>query len=148
MKDPNPVRYLHSTLDDGFFQKGPGVHKPTYAARVELNKAQFDEIYNTIRPHVYNYKSYSLTQNQCTTFVAQVASIAGVDLKYEVLVNVPQYALIGDTRICLWQDKRYEWITVSSPDILERGLVEAVLEGKAQPAMRWYKSVFPLIKEE
>src|SRR5438445_2663557 len=74
-KEPNPVRYLFTALQDGYFEKGPGRHKPTYAVRVELNQSRFLKIYEYMQPDRYPFTEYSLTENQCTTFVTKIAAL-------------------------------------------------------------------------
>ena len=136
--DPNPIRYLHESLDDGFFQPGSGGHEPTFAARIELNQAQFEEIFAALQPLRYNFDLYSLTQNQCITLVTKIACLAGLHLQGEVTLTVPQYCWVGGSRLRLWQDRRYQAVTFSSPDRLEASLVEAVYQGKAKAAFKWY----------
>lgn len=137
-KEPNPIRYLFSSLPDGYFEKGPGKHKPTYAIRIELSEAAFLKIYKLMQPDQYNYKDYSLTQNQCTTLVTKVAAIGGLLLDPELTMPIPASIDFKGKRIHLWQDPRYQSITLPTPDMLEKNMILAVVEGKVKPALRWY----------
>ena len=140
--EPNPIRYLHTTLYDGFFQSGPGVHTPTFAVILPISKEQFKNIYAAIHPERYDFSSYSLTTNQCVTFVAKVACLAGLTLEYEVTVDVPSSCNIQGREIPLWKDPNYKQITIPSPDILEKSLKKAVEEKKALLALEWYQKEF------
>lgn len=137
--EPNPVRYLFSALQDGYFEKGPGKHTPTYAIYIELNEDAFLKIYDFIQPERYSFSEYSLTQNQCTTFAAKAAAIAGIDLDHEVVIKIPKYVWIGGERIRLWTHPQYQFMTISTPDILEKSMIQAVQKGQARVALKWYK---------
>lgn len=134
--EPNPVKYLWECHRDGYFQWGPGNHKPTFAAKVDLTPEQFARIEDFIAH--YRYFEYAITGNQCSSFVAQVASLAGLDLECEVTMTIEPKIYYGGCEICLWSDPCYERLTISSPDILERSLMKAVREGTAENAMGWY----------
>jgi hypothetical protein len=134
--EPNPVKYLWETQKDGFFQKGSSYHKPTFAAKVDLTKEQFYRIRRYIQ--FYDYSNYAITGNQCASFVAQIAEIAGLSLQSTVTIPIkPTVKFKGET-YPLWSDPIYNEITISSPDILEISLKQAVKEGKAQSALKWY----------
>lgn len=137
----NPISYLWECQRDGFFQNGPGHHYPTFAAKVDLTKDQYFRILNFIQ--CYNYSEYAITGNQCTSFVAQVAAFAGLDLECEITLPVDCNLCLGGHRISLWEDPTFSEITFSSPDILERSLMKAVREGKAEYALPWYQKTHP-----
>ncbi len=139
-KDPDPVAYLWESQQDGYFQVGSGGFSPTFAAKVNLSKAQFCNVLNYIHPDHYNYRNYALTSNQCTSFVVQVAGLAGLSLESEVIVPVDSCIRLGRRPFTLWTDPTYSSITLASPDILEKSLMQAVREGKAENALQWYKS--------
>lgn len=136
--EPNPVRYLWETLSDGFFQKGSGGHCPTYAAKVDLTEEQFYSILAFIHPRSYPYRQYAITQHQCASFVSQVASLAGLQLDYQVSMAIEPSVWYGGMDVRLWKDCQYSVITVGSPDIVEKSLMAAVGEGKAEYALDWY----------
>lgn len=127
--EKNPIGYLWVTQKDGFFQRGSGGHCPTYAVRCRLTEAQFLSILAYIQPEHYDYPNYSLVENQCVSFVAQVAQIAGISLETSITVLVPQRMRYGATRVKLWEDPQYAALTISSPDVLEISLKRAVKEG-------------------
>ena len=145
--DPNPVRYLFTALPDGYFEKGPGRHKPTFAVRVEINQKTFLKIYELMQPERYPFSEYSLTESQCTTFVVKMASLAGLELDHEVTIPVPPAMELEGQKITLWQDSRYQKLTVSTPDILEKSLLQATHAGKARVACRWYRTEWTKLRE-
>ncbi|MFC1579995.1 hypothetical protein ACFL4N_03690 [Thermodesulfobacteriota bacterium] len=138
--EANPVKYLWAELDVGYFQKGSGWRKPTYAAKVDLSKEQFEEIFAFTDPKVYPYKYFSLVNKQCSSLLAQVASMAGLALEHQVTVEIAPVFQAGSREYRLWADPQYSKITFSSPDIIERSLMNAVREGKAQYALDWYRN--------
>lgn len=130
--EPNPVKYLWECQRDGYFQYGAGRHRPTFAAKIDLTPEQFRRICEFIKQ--YRYSEYAITGNQCSSFVAQVASLAGWDLECEVTMTIEPTIWFGGREIRLWTDPCYEKLTISSPDILEKSLMQSVREGKAE---RW-----------
>ncbi len=140
-RDENPISYLWECQNDGFFQYGSGYHNPTFAAKVDLNEAQFKKILRFVE--TYDYKHYSITGNQCSSFAAQVAAFADLDLDCEITMQINPMVLVGGSPISLWKDPIYSEITFSSPDRLEGSLIQAVAEGKAEYAMTWYCKTHP-----
>lgn len=141
--EPNPVKYLWASPKDGFFQTGCGGHVPTYAAKINISHEQFLEILDFINPLNYDYLDYSITKNQCSSFAANVAAIAGLQLDDKVTMRIdPSIKIFGED-IRLWTDPQYSTITFSSPDILEKSLKIAVRDGRAQEATKWYKKKYP-----
>ncbi|MDB6081264.1 MAG: hypothetical protein JWO53_536 [Chlamydiia bacterium] len=138
MDEPNPIRYLFSSLKDGYFENGPGKHAPTYALYIDLPEEKFLKLYDLIQPEHYHFSEYSLTESQCTIFVAKVAALAGIDLDHEIAISVPEYTTLAGEPIRLWKDPQYSTMTISTPDILERSMIRAVQRGEARPAVRWY----------
>lgn len=132
----NPIRYLWNTLNDGFFQRGCGDHLPTTAVKKILTADEFHDIYHFIDS--YQYCKYSLTQRQCVSFVADVAAFAGLSLDHEITIAIDPQIEIGGEVLHLWQDPRYSYFTFSSPDVLEKSLIEACLQGTVEDARFWY----------
>lgn len=137
----NPISYLWECQRDGFFQEGSGRHYPTFAAKVDLTQEQFQRILRFVE--TYDYAEYSITGNQCSSFAAQVAAFAGMNLDCEITMDVDQNVRIAGHQICLWNDPVYAGITFSSPDILERSLMNTVAEGIAEYALPWYRKTHP-----
>jgi hypothetical protein len=136
--EPDPIKYLWTMREDGFFQKGSGGHRPTFAAKISLSSQQFEEIIGFIRPSRYPYRYYGLLGPQCCTFVAQVASLAGLSLQTQITMHVSPRVYFGRTWIHLWKDCRYSTLTFSTPDRLEKSLMQAVNNGEAEYALDWY----------
>ncbi|MFT4553602.1 MAG: hypothetical protein ACI9S8_002243 [Chlamydiales bacterium] len=137
--EENPIKYLWASLYDGEFQQGSGGHKPTFAARIELDEQQFHLIEYFMLSSQYNYRDYSMTRNQCSSFLAQIATLVDLDLEEEVTVDIVPVMTFGGRVLPLWKDPAYSKITFSSPDIIERSLMRAVREGRAKYALPWYK---------
>lgn len=139
--EANPIRYLWQIQKDGFFQEGSGGHAPTCAAKIDLTQEQFLSILAFVQS--YPYQEYSIVSNQCASFVSQIAALADWHLPGEVTMQLePQLKISGET-IQLWQDPRYSQITLSSPDVIEKSLLESIRIGRAQEASRWYTSTHP-----
>lgn len=145
--DSNPVKYLWESLNDGVFQKGSGGHSPTYAAKFKINCTQYLAMRAFIDPESYPYRHYSLTEQQCTTFVGQVAALAGICLETDVTMKIMPTAKIAGAQVRLWSDPRYSAITFASPDVLEKSLRNAVMRGEAECALAWYKKRARLCKK-
>ena len=142
----NPIQYLWACQKDGYFEEGAGGHYPTYAAKVDLTEEQYRKIVNFISK--YDYSHYYLTHHQCTTFVTQIAELAGLQLDHYVTISIdPVLHICGDC-LPLWKDPQYASFTFSSPDILERSLMEAVWCGEAEFALDWYRITHPKCFEE
>lgn len=140
----NPIAYLWESQKDGFFQRNSGHHYPTFAAKIDLNADQFHRILKFI--DAYDFSDYSITGNQCCTFTAQIAAFAGLDLECEITIQVEQNLCIEGQKIVLWEDPTYSEISISSPDILERSLMLAVADGRAEYALSWYRRTHPYRK--
>lgn len=134
--DSNPVEYLWCCQTDGCYQEGSGGHNPTYAAKMDLTKEQYELILAYMQTYVY--REYYLTHHQCSSFVYEIAQIAGVDLEHQVVIDIQQNLNIYGQNIRLWEDPIYSQIAISSPDVVERSLVKAVENGKAEYALDWY----------
>lgn len=137
--EPNPVKYLWTERNDGFFQKGSGGHLPTFAAKITLTQEQFARILAFIRPKNYPYARYALTGPHCTTFVTQVAEIAGLNLNSYMTMDISSKAFFGGMWMRLWEDPFYATFMLPTPDVLEKSLIRAVERGEAENAMQWYK---------
>jgi hypothetical protein len=136
--EPNPIKYLLSIQPDGYFQEGSGNHLPTYAAKFDLTEEEFEMVLEYINPRNYNYKDYALTFNQCSTLVAGVADLLGIHLDYEVTLEVDEDIKVGLDTVHLRTDPEYAQICIASPDVIERSLIEAVNDGRAENATEWY----------
>lgn len=136
--EPNPVKYLWAVQADGFFQSGSGGHKPTYAAKISLSKEEFFEILHFIHPDHYPYSQYALIDCQCSSFVTRVAALANWRLASEVTMRIQPQVYYNRQKIRLWEDSCYSSLTFSTPDAVERSLMQAVKEGQAEFALDWY----------
>jgi len=136
--EPNPIKYLWVVMKDGFFQKGAGGHSPTFAARVNITKNEFEQVLAFMDKDNYMYKDFSIIDRQCTTFVARLAALVGLELEHTVTVQVDSEINVGNQKYRLWTDPLYSKITFASPDKMESSLRRAVADGQATSALSWY----------
>ncbi len=120
--EPNPVKYLWEVQHDGYFQYGSGGHKPTFWIKLNLTEEQFLKICRFIAN--YSYSEYSITGNQCSSFVAKIAALAGVHLECELTMEIQPGIEYNGCCIRLWTDPVYSRLTVSTPDVLERSMMQ------------------------
>lgn len=138
-KEKNPIKYLWVSLYDGSFQKGSGGHKPTFAAKVNLTKKEFDRVYDFIQSSNYYYLDYALLRNQCSSFLSQIASLINLNIKGEVSVQINKELNYRGKKFVLWEDSKYSEITFSTPDLIEKELMRLVEEKRAEYALLWYQ---------
>jgi hypothetical protein len=136
--EPNPIKYLWAVQHDGFFQRGCGRHRPTFAAKIEITEDQFHRILKFIQPQNYNYRDYSLIGNQCSSFVVQVASLVNFQIESKQAIPIQQYLVAKGECFKLWEDPQYSTLIISSPDAIECSLKRAVRERRAVNALDWY----------
>jgi hypothetical protein len=137
--EPNPVGYLWETLGDGFFEEGSGGHMPTVAARMALTQEQFEAVAAYMDSSNYDYTQYSLTGRQCSSYVAEIAALLGLQLDHQVILYVSAEITLAGMRLRLWDDSEYSSIQFSSPDVLEESLKAKIEAGEAEDALRWYR---------
>lgn len=130
--EPNPVKYLWATMNDGFFEEGDGGHIPTMVAKVSLSAEEFALAWTYTDPRYYDYQTYSLTEHQCCTLVEEVAAIAGVVLDSRVTLPIEKTVRWSGRKVVLWEDPTYAWITLPTPDKLQESLRRAVKAGKME----------------
>ncbi len=87
----------------------------------------------------YPYQHFSLPGNQCSSFLAKIADMAGLKLEHSVDVKIESVFKAGGKEYRLWTDPYYSILTLSTPDVVERSLIKAVMEGKAEYALGWYR---------
>lgn len=127
--DPNPVRALFETREDGFLQNGSGGHSATYSIGVPLKEEAAEQILTLMQQQ--GEGEYSITKSQCVTFVLKAAAIAGLDLEAEISLTLPSDLPLKRGALHLFSDPKYATFTFLSPDRLEKSMMEAVKEGRA-----------------
>ena len=132
----NPIAYLQMYRQDGAFERGSGGHTPTFAAKFNLNREQFEAAWQIVKTYPFNH--YSLTKAQCTSFATLVAKSAGILLEDTIHLSfAPTLHLQGKTFL-LWRDPAYSTLSLPTPDRLEQSLQEKVLQGQAEYALFLY----------
>lgn len=132
----NPVSYLWESQNDGFFQCGNGGHRPTTAAKVNLTQQQYEKILRFIQ--CYQFQEYSLVGNQCASFVAQMAALIDFPIECQQTIQINSALFYRNDCLPLWKDPVYSTITVSTPDVIEKSLIQAIREGKAENVLHFY----------
>lgn len=138
----DPVKYLWCSQCDGFFQRGNGGHLPTFAAKVDLTHEQYKQIQEYVATYPFN--EYAITGRQCASFVKEVASLIGIELEDKVTLEIDQWFYYKGYWWQMWQDPQYQKLTFSSPDRLEKSLMQLVHAGQAENALAWYCKTHPV----
>ena len=128
--EENPARYLFTILSDGQLEFGSGEHKPTLAVRFPLMERQFYRILRLFNPDGYDFFSWALKGPNCVEFVRTCLACADIYVDcFEPLV-LPSSFFWGDEQIFLWKESSYAALTVSTPERLEKALVELIEQGR------------------
>jgi len=138
--EPNPIKHLWDERDDGYFHKNKATPSPTFAAKINLTEAQFEKVLPFMDPDNYSYKKFSVTGNQCSSFLVAVANLVGIELEHSVTIDIPPEFNVNGKTYRLWEDPQYSKLTFSTPDVLERSLIQLVMEGHAEYALGRYKN--------
>jgi len=141
--EPNPIKYLWASQMDGIFQKGSGRHVPSFGAKVDLTEEQYLAVMDFIHPRNYDYKDFSVTRNQCSAFLAKIGAVIDFPLEHTMTIAVAPVTEVAGKKVQLWEDEQYSSITIGSPDVIERSLMEAVREGRAEQVTEWYLATHP-----
>lgn len=137
--DPNPIAYLWQDQANGYLQPVREARlRPTSAVRLDLSNAQHAAIRARLEPSLGSHRSFQLTGQQCTSFVVEIAALAGVTLNPEVTIDIPREIRLQGQVLRLWTDPVYSRLTLDSPDALERELQAVVASGRGRDVLRWY----------
>ena len=135
-RDPDPVRYLHVTMRDGEYHSGPGSHEPSFVARFPITADEHRALHAYIEG--YDYAVFSLTTRQCTDFVAGALKLIGIEVPTKITLVLPEKVHYGLKEMRLWTDPKFSRITLGSPEVVRKGLLELVERGLAHDATEWY----------
>jgi hypothetical protein len=137
--EPNPISYLWRDHGNGYLQPASEARiRPTYAAKLDLDAAQYHAIKARLDPTLPEHRSFQLTGRQCSSFLVELAALAGVSLRHQVTISIPQQVEVGGRQVRLWTDPAYGSMTLSSPDVIEQELRLLVARGRAEDALAWY----------
>lgn len=134
---PNPVSCFFDERRDGYFEKGSGGHRPTFAAFIPLSVEQLEQIEEMLGQ--YCFSRYHLKESQCTTFIREIAALLGHFLDIEETIAIEKELSLFGKRCVLWEDSQYARFTLPTPSRLEVALKTLVSEGKAEEALLWYR---------
>lgn len=139
--EPDPISYLWRDLGNGHLRmESQGGLEPTFAAKVDLDPGQYRRIKARLDPTLPSHKTFQVTGQQCSSFVAELAALAGVNLQHQVTIPIPREVEYSGKKVRLWSDPKYSSITFSSPDAVEADLKRLVASGRAANALSWYHS--------
>ena len=138
-QEPNPISYLWRDHGNGYLQPASEARvRPTYAAKLDLDAAQYRAIRARLDPALPEHTRFQLTGRQCSSFVVELAALAGVSLPHQVTIPIPRRVEVGGRQVRLWTDPAYASMTLSSPDVLEQELRRLVTAGRAEDVLAWY----------
>ncbi|MCB1118418.1 MAG: hypothetical protein KDK65_00500 [Chlamydiia bacterium] len=118
---PNPVSYLATLRNDGFFQYGSGGHRPTSRHTFSLTQEQYHRLLKTISS--YDFSHYALSNHQCCTFATTLLTSLNINTDTTLTLPLAKEIHFGGCPITLWHDPTYSTFTFASPDKLERSLL-------------------------
>jgi len=137
--EPDPISFLWKDHGNGHLQLAiDSWVRPTSAIKVDLTADQYRRITARLDPKLPSHKRFQLTGQQCSSFLAEIAALAGVNLKHQVTIPIPKEAQFNGRRVRLWSDPRYSSLTLSSPDVIEADFKRLVASGVAVNALTWY----------
>ena len=139
--EPDPISYLWRDHGNGYLQPASEawIH-PTYAVKLYLDAEQYRQIKARLDPALPSHKAFQLTGRQCSSFLVELAALAGVSLKHQVTIPIPREIQVGGRQVRLWNDPKYSSLTLSTPDVIEGELKQLVASGRAEDALPWYLS--------
>jgi len=137
--EPNPISYLWRDHDNGHLQLAREAWlRPTFAARFVVDAEQYRHIKARLDPKLPSHRRFQLTGQQCSSFVAEIAALAGIDLQHRVTISIPNKVKFDGREVRLWSDPKYSSLTISSPDIIQADLKRLVARGQAEDVLAWY----------
>lgn len=138
-QEPNPISYLWRDQGNGYLQPASEARiRPTYAAKLDLDQEQYRAIKARLNPALPEQKRFQLTGRQCSSFLVEIAALAGVSLSHQLTIAVPQQIEVGGRAVRLWMDPAYASMTLSSPDVIQESLKRLVASGRAEDVLAWY----------
>lgn len=138
-QEPDPIGYLWRDHGNGYLQPASEARiRPTYAVKLDLDAAQYLAIRARLDSGLPEHRRFQLTGRQCSSFLAEIAALAGVRLRHQVTISIPRQIEVGGKQVRLWTDPAYASMTLSSPDVLEQELRRLVAAGRAENVLAWY----------
>ena len=125
--DPDPISYLWRTLPDGKRHGHLAGFSPSFAAAIDVTADQYAEIAEFIRG--FDFETFNLIDHECTTFTAGVARQAGLELDFQIEIDLPQTTQLFGKTYRVWTDPKYSKLMIATPDVLERSLRELAKQG-------------------
>lgn len=143
----NPATALFVPTTVGSLEVGPGENRPSFAAAIPLTQEGFDRISRLFDENGYDFSHWGIQGPNCVQFALSCLSAAGIELSCYDTLSVPQSLSLFGKTLSLWTNPSYSKLTLKTPDLLEKRLLDLVKCGKAFYALPWYKAFRELCNE-
>jgi len=134
--DPNPIAYLWQTRVDGQFQIGKPKRPPTFVWRMPITRRRYQLIHEFVMQRKYD--QFGLRNNNCTDFVAEAATLAGINLIHRIHLTLPQETKVLGRVRRIWTDPRYHILEYATPEVLDADLRQLTRLGIGSDVTEWY----------
>jgi hypothetical protein len=134
--DPNPISFLWQTLPDGKRHGHLTGLKPSFAAAVNLTPEQHAAVEKFIGG--FDFRSFNLMEHECTNFAVETARQVGLELDYQLEIDMPQTKRLFGKDYRVWTDPRYSKLLIATPDVMERSLRELARQGIVQDVTKQF----------
>lgn len=130
--DPNPLRVLYQTRDDGVLEQSSGGHRATLAVCIPITQQQALAVQRYCQEGGYDFSRYNILNHHCVHFVRSVLAIVGVEVDCEVEVVVPKTLELFGRKVQLWNNPELQILLIETPEKLQAELARLLEVGKAQ----------------
>jgi hypothetical protein len=134
--DPDPISYLWRDLPDGKRHGHLRGFHPSFAAAVNLTEEQYAAIAKFIDG--FDFRTFNLMKHECTTFTVETARQVGLELDYQLEIDIPRTARLLGKDYRVWTDPQYSELEIATPDVLERSLRDLAKQGIVQDVTKLY----------
>jgi len=134
--DPDPISYLWHTLPDGRRHGHLAGFHPSFAAAIDITADQYAETAKFIDG--FDFKTFNLIDHECTTFAVGVAHQVGLELDFQIEIDLPHTKQLFGKVYRVWSDPAYSKLTIAAPDVLERSLRELAKQGIVKDVTKQY----------
>lgn len=134
--NPDPISYLWRDLPDGKRHGHLTGFHPSFAAAVNLTEEQYAAIARFIAG--FEFRTFNLMKHECTNFTVETARLVGLELDYQLEIDIPPTAHLFGKDYRVWTDPQYSKLEIATPDVLERSLRELAKQGIVQDVTKLY----------
>ena len=137
--DPNPIAFLWQTMSDGQFQIGKPNRPPTFVWRMPIARRRYQLISEYVMRRKYD--QFDLRTDNCTDLVAEIATLAGINLIHRIRLTMPPEAKFWGRTLRVWTDPQYRILEFGTLDVLEVDLRQLAQMGIGSDATEWYPAL-------